>query len=131
MELPFGSISANKLEMQFSTADYSVANVFRAVREHLDMLNEMGVIFLGLTTDVSAGSRQVFQPVPIKAVFYSPTADNAIEILERTYQIVWKGLVNTFPDEAEWAESKAAYAEFIASQADLLRARAEVQSMQE
>jgi hypothetical protein len=46
-------------------------------------------------------------------------------VLDRAYQVVWQGVVNTFPDEPEWAAAKKDYAQFISAQADLLRARVE------
>ena len=39
--------------------------------------------------------------------------------------LVWEGIVNTFPDEPDWAAAKGDYAQFISSQAELLRARVE------
>jgi len=123
--MPFGEIDGKVLDMSFSSADFSVASIMGAIREHLDMLNEMEVIFLGIATEVSTGPTPVFQPVAIKASFEYTGSDPATPILERTYQIVWQGIVNTFPAESEWAKSKEAFGHFITSQADLLRARLE------
>ena len=123
MAFPFGEIEGKRLVMNFSTADFSIASVLSAIREHLDMLGEMGVIFLGAATEVPPAPTPVFKPVSIKAIFEYTGAGGAEKYLERTYEIVWQGIVNTFPSEAVWAESKRAYAEFIRGQAELLRAR--------
>jgi len=125
MEMPFGNVEGRMLSMDFSSADFSVALVLSAVRTHLDMLQEMGVTFLGISTDVPAGPSPVFRPVPVRAVFEYTGSGDAASVLERTYQVVWQGVVNTFPDESEWAAAKKDYAQFIVSQADLLRARVE------
>ena len=125
MELPFGEMDGKRLVISFSTADFSIASVLCAVREHLDMLSEMGMTFLGAATDVPPGPSPVFKPVSIKAIFEYTGGGETDKYLERTYEIIWQGIVNTFPGEAVWAESKKAYAEFIRSQAELLRARAE------
>ena len=123
MGLPFGEIDGNRLIMAFSSADYSIAAVLGAVREHLDMLSEMGIVFLGAATEIPPGPSPVFKPVAIKAIFDYTGGANAEKYLERAYEILWGGVVRTFPGEPEWAESKRAYAEFIRAQADLLRAR--------
>ena len=69
MQLPFGAIDGNVLEVNFSTADYSIPSVLSAVREHLDRLEEMNVIFLGAQTVVPSGPTPVFKPVSIAAIF--------------------------------------------------------------
>jgi len=123
--MPFGEVDGTVLDMRFSSADFSVASVLAAVREHLDMLNEMEVSFLGIATEVAAGPTPVFQPVAIKASFQYLGGDPATPVLERTYEIVWAAIVNTFPAESEWAKSKEAFGHYITAQADLLRARLE------
>jgi len=123
--MPFGEIDGNVVDINFSSADFSVASVLAAIREHLDMLGEMGVTFLGIATEVPSGPTPVFQPVAIKASFEYMGSDPATRVLERTYQIVWQGIVNTFPPESEWAVSKEAFGHYITAQADLLRARIE------
>lgn len=123
MFMPFGEIKGNVLTMSFSSADFSVASVISSLREHLDMLNEMKVEFCGVATDVMGGDARVFRPVMINASFEFTGTGDATPILERTYSIIWKGIVDTFPDEGEWAESKESFAAYILSQADLLRAR--------
>jgi len=125
MDLPFGQIKDAELTMEFSSADYTVPLVIAAIRERLDMLNEMGIRFLGVATDLSVGPSPVFRPVFVKAHFLS-TKGSAREILERTYEVVWEALAQTFPSDVEWAEAKSDYANYTSSQADLLRARAEV-----
>lgn len=125
MEMPFGEIDGAVLDMRFSSADFSVASVLAALREHLDMLNEMGVVFLGIATEVATGPTPVFQAVAIKASFQYLGRDPATPVLERTYQIVWEAIVNTFPPESDWAKSKEAFGHYITAQADLLRARLE------
>ena len=69
MDMPYGEVKDRVLEMRFSSADYSVASVLAACREHLDKLNEMGVEFLGTATEVGMGSGAVFRPVDIVAKF--------------------------------------------------------------
>jgi hypothetical protein len=123
--MPFGEVDGTVLDMRFSSADFSVASVLAAIREHLDMLNEMDVSFLGIATEVQTGPTPVFQPVAIKASFQYQGRDPATPVLERTYEIVWEAIVNTFPAESEWAKSKEAFSHYIAAQADLLRARLE------
>jgi hypothetical protein len=125
VEMPFGEVDGTVLDMRFSSADFSVASVLSAVRERLDMLNEMGVSFLGIATEVATGPTPVFQPVAIKASFQYLGRDPATPVLERTYEIVWEAIVNTFPAESEWAKSKEAFGHYITAQADLLRARLE------
>ncbi|NOZ20649.1 MAG: hypothetical protein GXP25_06120 [Planctomycetes bacterium] len=125
MYMPFGRIEEKVLSIDFSSADFSVASVLNAIREHLDMLQQMEVIFLGISTDVPAGPSPVFRPVPISAVFEYTGKEPPAHVLERAYQVVWQGLVNTFPTEADWAAAKHDYAQFISAQADLLRARVE------
>jgi hypothetical protein len=125
MDFPFGTISGDRLEVRFSTADFSVATVIAGIHEHLDMFEEMGVEFLGVATDVPAGPQPVFQPADIKAHFRFAGAGKAEEVLKRVYLALWRGVVANFPDELEWAESKSHFADFIMAQADLLRARGE------
>ena len=51
MNMPYGTIEGNRLRVEFSSADFSVASVLAAVRERGDRLEEMGVLFLGAATD--------------------------------------------------------------------------------
>jgi len=125
MTLPYGEIEGKRLVMRFSTADFSIATVFMAIREHLDMLGEMGIIFCGAATEIPPGHTQVFKPVDIKAIFEYTGGGDAPKYLSRAYEIIWEGIVNTFPKEEEWALAKKSYAEFIRAQAELLRARME------
>ncbi len=125
MNLPFGEIKNNLLMMKFSTADYSIASVLGAIKLHLDVIEEMGCIFLGAQTELVAGPTPVFQPVPVIAQFEYIGKGNAKEILEKVYRLVWQGIVNSFPDETCWSQAKQAYSDFISAQADLLRARIE------
>ncbi|MBN1901885.1 hypothetical protein JW926_11235 [Candidatus Sumerlaeota bacterium] len=125
MNLPFGEIENTRLTINFSSADFSIASVLSAIREHLDMLREMGITFLGAATDAPPGPSPVFKPVSIKAIFEYTGGSGAEKYLLRAYEILWEGVINTFPGEALWAESKKAYAEYIRAQAELLRARIE------
>ncbi len=125
MNLPYGEIKSGVLKMKFSTADFSIASVLAAIRVHLDVLQEMGVAFLGAETEVVAGPAPVFQPVPVIAQFEYTGKGKAEEVLEKVYRIVWQGIVSSFPDETCWSQAKEAYSSFIAAQADLLRARIE------
>ncbi len=125
MNMPFGEIKDKALEVRFSSADYSIATVLTAVREHLDVLQEIGVKFLGAATEVYAGPTPVFRPTDIKACFEYCGSGDGKACLERAYEVVWQGIVATFPEEGEWAEAKGAFAQYILSQADLLRARTE------
>lgn len=125
MQLPFGTIEGDILEVEFSTADYSIAAVLAAIREHLDKLEEMDVLFLGAQTDVPSANTPVFKPVAIKAIFQYAGSLDPKSTLERAYRVVWQGIVSTFPTEKDWAVSKEAFGHFIVSQADLIRARAE------
>ncbi len=125
MNMPFGEIKDKSLEIRFSSADYSIATVLTAIREHIDVLQEIGVKFLGAATEVYSGPTPVFRPTDIKAVFeYTGSGDGKV-CLERAYEVIWQGIVRTFPDESEWAEAKGNFAQYILSQADLLRARTE------
>ena len=126
MEMPYGQVKDDVLELRFSSADYSVASVMAACREHLDKLNEMQVQFLGTATAIGAGSGGVFRPVDIVAHFEYIGDGDARPTLERAYVTVWQGIVSTFPSEEAWARGKEAYGAYIRAQADLLRARAEV-----
>jgi hypothetical protein len=125
MNLPYGEIKGNILKIKFSTADFSIASVLSAVKVHIDVIDELGVIFLGAQTDIVAGPTPVFQPVPVIAQFEFAGKGTGKEVLEKVYKLVWQGIISAFPDESEWSESKEAYASFIAAQADLLRARIE------
>jgi hypothetical protein len=125
MNLPYGEIKGNLLVMKFSTADYSIASVLNAIKVHIDVIENMGVVFLGAQTDVIAGPTPVFQPVPVVVQFEYTGKGSAKEILENVYKIAWQGIVSSFPGETSWSDAKEAYAAFIAAQADLLRARIE------
>jgi hypothetical protein len=125
MELPYGEIKKSILVMKFSTADFSIASVLNAIKIHIDVIEEMGVTFLGAQTEVVAGPTPVFQPIPVIAQFEYAGKGAAKEILEKVYKIIWQGVVNSFPDETCWSQAKEAYSSFIAAQADLLRARIE------
>jgi len=126
MQMPYGEVKDTVLELRFSSADYSVASVMAACREHLDKLNEMQVQFLGTSTELGAGTGGVFRPVDIVAQFEYTGRGDVQETLERAYLTVWQGIVATFPSEDVWATSKEAFGAYIRAQADLLRARAEV-----
>lgn len=125
MNLPYGEIKDKILHIKFSTADFSIASVLSAVKVHLDVIEEMGVVFLGAQTDIVAGPNPVFQPVPVIAQFEYTGKGTSKDILEKVYKVIWQGIVSSFPDETKWSEAKEAYASFIAAQADLLRARIE------
>lgn len=125
MNMPYGDIKDKVLEIRFSTADYSIATVINAIREHLDVLQEIGVKFLGAATDVYAGPTPVFKPTDIKAVFEYVGSGSGKECMERAYEVIWQGVIKTFPDENEWAQAKNDFAQYILAQADLLRARTE------
>lgn len=125
MTLPYGEVKGGTLVMKFSTADFSIASVLNAIKIHGDVIENMGVAFLGAQTEVVAGPSPVFQPVPVVAQFEYTGKGGAKEILEKVYSIVWQGMVTSFPDETTWADAKESYAAFIAAQADLLRARIE------
>ena len=125
MTLPYGEVKDGILVVKFSTADFSIASVLNAIKIHLDVIENMGVVFLGAQTEVVAGPSPVFQPVPVVAQFEYTGKGSAKETLEKVYKIVWQGIVSSFPDEETWSDAKEAYAAFIAAQADLLRARIE------
>ena len=125
MQMPYGDINGNMLTMRFSSADFSMASVISAIREHLDVMEELGVKFLGAATEIVSGPTPVFRPTNIEAKFEYCGQGNCNGCLERTYQVIWKGVIDTFPDEAEWAQAKSDFGQFITSQADLLRARTE------
>jgi len=125
MGLPYGEIKENTLIMRFSTADYSVAAVLSAIKVHIDVIEELGVTFLGAQTDVVTGPTPVFQPVPVVAQFEYAGKGSGKDILTKVYRVVWQGIIDSFPDETCWSEAKEAYSSFIAAQADLLRARIE------
>lgn len=125
MNLPYGEIKGSVLKMTFSTGDFSIASVLTAIKVHLDVIQELGVTFIGAQTEVFAGPTPVFQPVPVVAQFEYTDKGGAKDVLQKVYTIVWQGIVNSFPDETCWSQAKEAYASFIAAQADLLRARTE------
>ena len=125
MNLSYGEIKEKILQIKFSTADFSIASVLSAVKVHLDVIEELGVVFLGAQTEIIAGPSPVFQPVPVIAQFEYTGKGASKDVLEKVYKIIWRGIVSSFPDEAKWSEAKEAYASFIAAQADLLRARVE------
>lgn len=125
MNMPFGEIKDKMLEIRFSSADYSISTVMTAIREHLDVLQELGIRFLGAATEVHTGPTPVFKPTDIKAVFEYAGSGPGTECLDRAYEVIWQGVVKTFPGESEWAQAKNDFGQFILSQADLLRARTE------
>lgn len=125
MKLPYGEIKGEMLNMKFSTADFSIASVLNAIKIHVDVIENMGVTFLGAQTEVVAGPTPVFQPVPVIAQFEYTGKGSAKDTLEKVYKIVWQGIVASFPDETCWSDAKESYAAFITAQADLLRARVE------
>lgn len=125
MQMPFGSVDGNVLTMRFSSADFSVASVISAIRCHIDAMEELGVRFIGVATETPSGPTPVFRPTSIEAKFEYCGDSKAGPVLERTYQVIWKGVLDTFPSEDEWSQAKSNFADFIAAQADLLRARIE------
>ena len=125
MQMPFGGIDGSVLTIRFSTADFSVASVIGAIRCHLDAMEELGVRFIGIATETPSGPTPVFRPTNIEAKFEHCGDGKPGPVLERTYQVIWKGVIDTFPSEEEWAHAKSDFADFIAAQADLLRARIE------
>jgi hypothetical protein len=125
MNLPYGEINDNVLSMKFSTADFSIASVLSAIKVHVDVIEELGVVFLGAQTEVVSGPAPVFQPVPVVAQFEYVGKSSGKAVLEKVYRVVWQGIVDSFPDETSWSQAKESYASFIAAQADLLRARIE------
>jgi hypothetical protein len=120
MKLPFGTINGTTLEVRFSTADFSVATVIGGIREHLDMFEEMNVDFLGLATRVPGGNQPVMEPVNIVAHFEYDGSGDAAGVLGRVYRVLWKGIVQNFPDELEWSEAKANYSLFLEGQASMM-----------
>ena len=125
MFLPFGELKENRLIMSFSSADYSVAVVLNAVKDRLDIFQEMKVQFLGASTEIPAGPSPVFRPVAIQAFFEYAGSGEPKPVLEKVYALVWEAVAMTFPGEAAWATAKGDFGRFITSQADLLRARTE------
>jgi hypothetical protein len=83
------------------------------------------VQFIGIATEMPSGPTPVFRPTNIEAKFEFLGNGKAETVLDRTYHAIWKGVIDTFPSEAEWSEAKSSFADFIAAQADLLRARSE------
>jgi hypothetical protein len=83
MNLPYGEIRENLLTMKFSTADFSIASVLNAIKLHIDVIEEMNVVFLGAQTEVVAGPTPVFQPVPVIARFEYAVKGSAKEIISR------------------------------------------------
>jgi hypothetical protein len=125
MNIPYGEIKGSILKMKFSTADFSIASVLTSIKVHIDVIEELGVTFLGAQTEIVAGPAPVFQPVPVIAQFEYTGKGSAKDTLEKVYKVVWQGIVDSFPDETCWSQAKEAYSSFIAAQADLLRARIE------
>ena len=125
MQMPYGDIDGSVLTMKFSSADFSVASVITAIREHLDVMEELGVKFLGIATEITSGPTPVFRPTDIQAKFEYCGDGKSQACLERTYQVIWRGVIHTFPTEGEWAQAKSDFAQYIVSQAELLRARTE------
>lgn len=125
MHLPFGSIEGTTLTALFSTADFSVATVIAGIREHLDMFEEMGVSFMGVATDVPANAPAGQRPLNIIATFHYRGVGESEGTLARVYSLLWKGVLAHFPDELEWSEAKSNYADFVAAQAEMLRAQNE------
>lgn len=123
MQMPYGDINGNVLTMRFSSADFSIATVITAIREHLDVMEELGVKFLGVATEVTTGPTPVFRPTNVEAKFEYCGDGSCPSCLERTYQVIWSGVISTFPSESEWAKAKSDFGQFINAQADLLRAR--------
>ena len=106
MTLPYGEVKDGILVVKFSTADFSIASVLNAIKIHLDVIENMGVVFLGAQTEVVAGPSPVFQPVPVVAQFEYTGKGSAKETLEKVYKIVWQGIVSSFPDEETWSDAK-------------------------
>lgn len=125
MHLPYGSIEGTTLNATFSTADFSVATVIAGIREHLDMFEEMGIDFMGVATDVPSTAPIGPRPLNIVATFNYRGVGDAEGALKRVYAMLWKGIIANFPDELEWSEAKSNYAEFVAAQAEMLRAQSE------
>ena len=125
MQMPFGQMDGNVLTMKFNSADFSVAVVIDAIRAHLDVMEELGVKFLGIASETPSGPTPVFRPTNIEAKFEYCGEGSCKNCLERTYQVIWRGIVDTFPSESDWSQAKSDFGQFILAQADLLRARTE------
>ena len=125
MQMPYGEIDGSILTIRFSSADFSVASVISAIGCHLDAMEELGVRFIGVATEITSGPTPVFRPTNIEAKFEHCGDGKPGPTLERTYQAIWRGVIDTFPTEDEWAQAKSSFGDFIAAQADLLRARIE------
>ena len=125
MQMPYGDIDGNVLTLKFNSADFSVAVVINAIRAHLDVMEELGVKFLGIATETPSGPTPVFRPTNIEAKFEHCGDGACKSCLERTYQVIWRGIIDTFPNESEWSQAKSDFGQYIIAQADLLRARTE------
>lgn len=125
MQLPYADIDSSSIVIKFSTADFSIASVICAIREHLDVLEELNICFLGAATEVIEGPSPVFRPTNIEVRLEYIGGGIARPALERAYLLIWKGVISTFPSEQEWAQAKSEFGNFIMAQADLLRARTE------
>lgn len=125
MYMPFGEIKDNLLTVSFSSADFSIATVLTAIKERCDMFAEMKVQFLGASTEIPNTPSPVFRPVAIKAFFEHTGGGDPRQVLEKVYTHLWEAVALTFPAEPAWATAKGDFAQFISSQADLIRARIE------
>ena len=121
--LPYGTISGKKLVMQFSAYDIDLPVLAAGLRERLDVLHELDVAFAGFGTEVPASvSDQT--PVMVKCFFeYVGKDSDAAVVLKKAYHVVWSGMIDAFPEMAEWATAKADLSELTAAQAEMLRAR--------
>jgi len=109
--------------MQFSAYDIDLPVLAAGLRERLDVLHELDVAFAGFGTEVpSSVSDQT--PVMVKCFFeYVGKDSDAAVVLKKAYHVVWSGMIDAFPEMAEWATAKADLSELTAAQAEMLRAR--------
>ncbi|MFW9928701.1 MAG: hypothetical protein ACFFD1_04870 [Candidatus Thorarchaeota archaeon] len=124
LNLPFGNIDGNKLVINMSTADYTIAAILNALNDCLDVFEELSVEFLGCGTDVKNSGSPSFSPTDINIYLQSndKNEDNSRKTLLQSYKIFWKSLVRTYPDEETWSNSRSNLGNFISAQAELLLA---------
>jgi hypothetical protein len=122
-KLPYGVIRDKKLIMQFSAYDMDLPIIAAGIRERTDVMKELDVAFSGFGTEVPEKMTEQ-TPAVVKAFFeYVGKETDSDSILKRVYHLVWEGMLEQFPDLADWAAAKADLANLTFAQADVIRAR--------
>ncbi|TFF86144.1 MAG: hypothetical protein EU551_02355 [Promethearchaeota archaeon] len=124
--LPFGRIENDLLIMEFSSFDLDLPIIASGVRERGDCLATLGIHFKGFGSEIPKSEVYSNQPINIKVYFEyqgNESEKEKMEKLRRAYEIIWDGIIQTFPSLEEYSSSRESFANISLAQAELLRIR--------